>query len=107
MQASVAIHVRAMTGLPVQFGEVGTSLKVMVAAPLQLSVAVAEPVLAGAVESPHRNCLSGGQVMAGALVSTKVICWIQLAELLQTSVAIQVRAIPGSPVQLGGVEAST
>src|SRR2546421_4008132 len=64
------------------------------------------PVLVVEVEAPHCNCLSGGQVMLGPVVSTKLICWMQVALLLQPSVAFQVRAIPGLPVQLAGVGAS-
>src|SRR5437868_5467445 len=102
LQPSMAFQVRAMPGLPAQLAGVGASLNVIVTEPPQLSVAVAEPVLAGAVEAPHCSCLSGGQAMTGALVSTKMICWTQVELLLQPSVAFQVRAIPGLPVQLAG-----
>src|SRR3989440_12512400 len=74
LQPSVAFQVRAIPGLPVQLAGVGASVKVMVAAPPQLSVAVAEPVLAGSVKSPHCSCLSAGQAITGAVVSTKLIC---------------------------------
>ena len=95
-----------MPGLPVQLVDVTASVKVTVTGPSQLSVAVAKPVFAGSVESPHCNCLSGGQVIDGGFVSTKVICWMQVDELLHESVAVQVRAMPGSPVQLAGVGVS-
>src|SRR2546426_11485143 len=78
----------------------------MVTGAAQLSVAVAEPVLPGSVLSPHCRCLSGGQVMTGGVVSTKSMCWTQVAVLPHPSVAFQVRLIPGSPVQLAGVLAS-
>jgi hypothetical protein len=74
LQASVAFQVRAMPCLPVQLAAIGASVKVMVTGPPQLSDAVAEQVLPGAVESPHCNCLSDGQVIEGAFVSMKVIC---------------------------------
>src|SRR5437867_510463 len=73
---------------------------------VQLSVAVATPVLFVAVESPHCRFLSGGQVITGGLVSTKVMCWTQAEELLQPSVAVHVRSIPCKPVQFVGVAAS-
>jgi len=50
---------------------VAVSLKLIAIVPLQLSVAVAVPVFAGAVEAPHCNSVSGGQVIVGAVVSTK------------------------------------
>src|SRR5881396_3828598 len=105
-QLSVAVQVRSMPALPVQLAGVGASLKVMPGSPPQLSVAVARPVLLGSVESPHCNCLSGGQVITGAVVSTKVMCWTQVAVLLHPSVAFQVRSIPGTPAQPAGVPAS-
>src|SRR2546423_1510770 len=103
LQRSVAVQVRSIPGLPAQLAAVSASLKVTITAPSQLSVAEAWPVLAGSVESPHCNCLSGGQLMEGGVLSTKVICWTQVEELLQASVAVQVRAMPGSPVQLASV----
>src|SRR5215831_13861866 len=104
--ASVAFQVRSIPGLPVQLGGVGASVELIVTVPPQLSVAVAEPVFDGSVESPHCNCLSGGQVISGGVVSTKVMCWTQVLELPHASVAFQVRSIPGLPVQLGAVGAS-
>src|SRR5713226_8853286 len=104
--ASVAFQVRSIPGLPVQLAGVAASVEVMVGVPPQLSVAVAAPVLAGAVEAPHCNCLSGGQVITGGVVSTNVMCCTQVAMLPQASVAFQVRSIPGLPVQLPGVAAS-
>src|SRR5439155_20099776 len=60
----------------------------------------------GSVASPHWSCWSAGQVIAGAVVSTKMMCWTQVAVLPQPSVAFQVRSIPASPVQPAGVAAS-
>src|ERR1044071_252002 len=73
----------------------------------QSSCAVAKPVLVGSVDwLQARFRISGGQVMAGALVSQKVMCWTQLVKLPQPSVAFQLRSIPCLPVQLVGVSVS-
>ena len=61
--------------------------------PLQLSVAVAEPVASGVVEAVQFTEASGGQVMVGAAVSLTVIVCTQEAVLPQASVAVQVRAM--------------
>src|SRR5436309_1821543 len=105
-QPSVALQVRSIPGTPVQLGGVPASAKVIATGAAQLSVAVAEPVLDGSVEAPHWSCRSGGQLMVGGVVSTKVMCWTQVAVLPQPSVALQVRSIPGTPVQLAAVAAS-
>src|SRR5213596_3525999 len=78
----------------------------MLTVPPQLSVAVAVPVFVGAVESPHCNCLSGGQVITGGVVSTKVMCCTHVDMFPQPSVAFHVRSMPATPVQLAGVAAS-
>src|SRR5207247_1036004 len=98
-QPSVAFQVRSTPGRPVQPAGVAASPNVMVTVPPQLSVAVAEPVLLGLAEAPQLSCMSGGQVITGGVVSTKMMCWTQVAVLPQASVAFQVRSIPGSPVQ--------
>src|SRR5881409_2438159 len=105
-QASWAFQVRAMPALPVQLAGVAASVKVMVTGWPQLSVALALPVLAGAVQSPQARTLSAGQVMTGATVSAKVMCCTQLLLLPQASSAFQVRSMPALPVQLAGVAAS-
>src|SRR5216117_2485653 len=105
-QASVAFQVRSMPGWPVQLAAVPASVKVMVTVWPQLSVAVALPVLAGAVELPHASTLSAGQVMTGGVVSAKVMCCTQVLMLPQASVAFQVRSMPGWLVQLAGVPES-
>ena len=73
-QVSVAFQVRSMPAFPVQLAEVAASVWLIVGLPPQLSVAVAEPVSLGSVESPHWSCLSAGQVITGGVVSTKVMC---------------------------------
>src|SRR5438093_10408121 len=100
------MQVRSIPALPVQFAGVAASVKVIITVPPQLSVAVAEPVLLVSVDSPHWRCLSGGQVITGAVFSTKFRCWTQVEKLPQSSVAFQVRSIPALPVQLAGVGAS-
>src|SRR5437867_2372302 len=105
-QPSVAFQVRSIPGTPVQLGDVPASVKSIVTAAAQLSVAVAEPVLAGSVGLPHCSSRSGGQVMVGGVVSTNVMCWTQVAVLPQPSVAFQVRSIPARPVQPAGVPMS-
>src|SRR5207249_144361 len=105
-QASVAFQVRSMPGWPVQLAAVPASVKVIVTVWPQLSVAVAPPVLAGAVEPPQASTLSAGQVMTGGVLSAKVMCCTQVLMLPQASVAFQVRSMPGWPVQLAAVPAS-
>src|SRR5205809_7824097 len=103
---SVALHVRSIPGTPVQPAAVAPSANVIATGAAQLSVAVAEPVLDGSVEAPHWSWRSGGQLIVGAVVSTNVMCWMQVAVLPHPSVAVQVRSIPGTPVQLAAVAAS-
>jgi hypothetical protein len=59
----------------------------MVGVASQLSVAVANPVLPGSVEEEHSIETFGGQVMAGGVLSTIVICCKQVLEFPQSSVA--------------------
>ena len=58
---------------------------------LQVSVAVATPVLFVVVLAGHSRITFGGQVIAGAVVSRTLIVWTQLLALLQASIAVQVR----------------
>src|SRR6266498_3609106 len=95
-----------MPAWPVQLASVGTSLCVIVTGWPQLSVAVAEPVLLGSVESPHSRTLSRGHEITGGVRSAKVRCWTHVATLWQASSAIQVRSMPAWPVQLAAVGAS-
>src|SRR5205814_8986274 len=85
---------------------VPASVELICTTPPQLSVAVAEPVWPGSVLSPHCRFLSVGQVITGGVVSTKLMCWTQVAVLPHPSVAFQVRSIPGTPAQPAGVPAS-
>jgi len=94
LQASVASQVRFTPAWPVQLAAIGASLKVITGVPPQLSVAVADPVFAGAVDAPQANCLSAGQVITGAVLSINVMFCTQVAVLLQASVACHVRFTP-------------
>jgi hypothetical protein len=70
-QASVAVHLRAMVRVAPQ-ALVTLSVKPTVALP-QVSLAVADPVAAGAVLLPHSTIKLGGTETAGALVSCTVM----------------------------------
>src|SRR5437870_13618568 len=72
----------------------------------QLSDVVSDPVRRGSVGSPHWSCRSAGRAIAARFVSTKMMCWTQVAVLPQPSVAFQVRSIPGTPVHPALVAAS-
>ena len=55
-----------------------TSVNVIVGAGLQLSVAVAVPVVPGSVAGPHAPMKSGGQVITGGVVSLTVNVCVQV-----------------------------
>src|SRR5258708_39306258 len=80
-QASVAVHVRAMTSVPPQL-LVATSLKLKVTAP-HPSCAVATPVVLVLVSAGHSNTMLVGQIIVGGVVSRTVIVYTQLAEFPQ------------------------
>ena len=70
-QRSAALHVRVMIVSP--FGPTEMlSDQVVVIAPWQASMAVANPVLVGSVGSPGPSTRSGGQVISGGCVSANV-----------------------------------
>ena len=75
-----------------QLSGVKTSLKVMVVLP-QMSDPVAMPVASGEVDIPHSTVASGGQTMAGGVVSTTVMIWVQVLVNPHSSVAVQVRVM--------------
>ena len=66
---SVAVHVRVIVLSCGHPPATVASLKVTVGAAAQLSVAVAEPVLAGSVLAVHCMVTLAGQVIAGAWLS--------------------------------------
>lgn len=92
-QSSVAIHVLVMVRSCGHAPATVTSLNVMVAVASQLSVAVAVPVLAGAVLAVHWTVILAGQVITGPVLSSTKMVWTQLLELPQSSVARHVRVI--------------
>ena len=65
-------------------------------APVQLSVAEADPVPAGVLSSLHSIVTSAGTASTGIEVSTTVMTWSALVLLPQTSVAVHVRVIVDS-----------
>src|SRR5437667_8733115 len=75
--------------------------------PLQVSLAVATPVLSVVGGTVHSRVMLVGQVITGATVSLKRMVCRQLALLPQASVAVQVRRIMPFPVQLVLPKAST
>jgi hypothetical protein len=99
-QSSVAVQVRVMTDAPAQVPTVTLSDDVTPGALLQLSVAVAVPVFAAAVEASHSTVTFAGHVMTGTAVSTMVMAWAQLPALPQASVAVQVRVMTDAPAQV-------
>src|SRR5207247_380419 len=66
----------------------------------QPSCAVATPLALVLVSAGHSSTTSGGQVIAGLVVSRTVMVWTQVVVLPQWSVAVQVRAITLVPAQL-------
>src|SRR5947207_2515379 len=96
-QPSVAVQVRRMLPLPVQLALPTASTKLMFATPLQVSVAVATPVLFVVGDTVHSRVMAAGQVMTGATVSWKRMVCTQLALLPQPSVAVQVRTMAPLP----------
>src|SRR3989442_1731068 len=89
-QASVAVHVRAMTLVPPQL-VFTASLKVTVTA-LQPSEVVGVPVkLVPVFVEGHSKVTSAGRTIAGLIVSCTVMVCTQLETLPQASVAVHVR----------------
>src|SRR5260370_28303369 len=67
---------------------------------LQVSCAVAMPVLLVVVFAGQSRTKFGGQEIEGLVVSRTVMVWTAFVELPQASVAVQVRAITFVPAQL-------
>jgi hypothetical protein len=88
-QSSVAVHVLVIVNSWGQAPPMMASVKLMVGVRSQ-SVAVADPVLAGAVLALHSMVTFGGQVMAGATLSSTTMVWTQELELPQSSIAVHV-----------------
>jgi hypothetical protein len=92
-QSSVADHVRVIVDSWGQAPPVVTSVNAIVGIPSQLSVAVALPVLAGAVLALQAMVMLAGQVITGAWLSSINIVWAHVLLLPQSSVALQVRVM--------------
>lgn len=95
-QSSVALHVRVIVLSCGQSPATVASVKSTTGTASQLSVAVAEPVLAGRVLAVHCIVILAGQVMAGAVLSSITMDCAHVLELPQASVALQVRVITNS-----------
>ena len=90
-QASVASQVLVIVYSCGQAPAAVTSLEVTTGAGSQLSVALARPVLAGAVLSVHSMVtLAGHEVITGGVLSSTVMIWRHVLLFPQASVAIQV-----------------
>jgi hypothetical protein len=98
-QASVARHVREMTRALPQVVAL-ESEKVTVTA-LQISVAVATPVLFVEMFAGQSSVRLAGQVITGGVVSRTVIVCVQLAALPQASNAVQRRLMVYEPPHPG------
>src|ERR1043166_2628043 len=91
-QLSVAVHVRVMTLLQLEPGLLSVCCKTTVTAPPQLSEAVTSA--GGGTVPPHSRFRSPGTpLIAGGMVSLKLMRWLAVATLPQLSVAVQVRVI--------------
>src|SRR5260221_13178223 len=85
--------------LPVQLVAPSRSTKLMLVTPLQVSVAVAVPVLLVVDNTVHSIVMFAGQTITGGTVSLKLIVWTQLAVFPQPSAAVQVRVMFVLPVR--------
>src|SRR5438093_4487827 len=92
-QLSVAVQVRVMTYLPAQLPGAVTSLWVLLATPLQVSLALALPVSAGSVEAVQTTLTLAGQVITGPTVSVTVMVWSQVDVVRQLVLAVQARVM--------------
>ena len=104
--ASVAVHVRVIVDSCGQAPGAVASMKVTTGAGSQLSVAVAMPVAAGALEASHSTVAVIGTVITGSVVSTTLMVCVPEIELPHASVAVHVRVIVDSCGQVPGAVAS-
>jgi hypothetical protein len=103
-QSSVAVHVRVTENSAGQLPGVVTSEEVGSTVGSQASVAVAEPKFG---ELGHSTFDTEGQVMLGAVLSVTETVRLQVAVLVQLSVAVQVRVTEYSAAQVPGVVTSS
>src|SRR5438093_11800981 len=92
-QLSVARSEERRVGKAGKLRGVVTSLWVMLATPLQASMALALPVSAGAVEAVQRTLTLAGQVITGPTVSVTVMVWSQVDYSPHFRSAVQVRVM--------------
>jgi hypothetical protein len=76
-EASVAVHVLVMVSVRTPHPGTELSLNVIVGLGSVSSVAVAAPVFAGEVSSPHSIPTSAGQVITGGVVSCAFIVHVK------------------------------
>lgn len=100
LHKSVAVQVRVIVYSWVQVcEEVVTSAYTTTGVPLQLSVAVAVPVVTGSVLAVHVMVRFGGHVSVGAVLSSTVMIWTHELLFSHSSDAVQVRVIVYSLTQ--------
>src|SRR5258708_13563517 len=99
-QPSTAVQVRRIVPLPVQLVVPNASTKLMFVIPLQVSVALAVPVLLVVGNTVHSRVIFAGQTITGGTVSLKLIVCKQVELFPQPSNAVQVRRIVPLPLQL-------
>ena len=73
----------------------------VIATALQVSVAVATPVLFVEIFAGHSSVRLAGQVTTGGVVSRTVIVWVQLDALPQASKAVHRRLMVYAPPHPG------
>jgi hypothetical protein len=95
-QSSAAVQVRVMVNSCGHAPATVTSLKVGITLASQLSVAVADPVAAGAELVLHSIVIFCGQVITGDVVSSTNMVWVQVLELPQSSIAEKVLVMVNS-----------
>src|SRR5438552_3930319 len=92
-QPSKAVQVRRMVPLPVQLVLPKASTKLMFVTPLQVSVAVAVPVLLVVAAMVHSKVMFVGQTITGGTVSLKLMVCRQVEMFPQPSNAVNMRRI--------------
>jgi len=92
-QPSVADQVRRIIPRPVQLVLPKASVKLRLVTPLQVSLAVATPVLFVAGGTVQSSVISEGHLRDGGLVSATVTTCLQVADAPQESMACQVPVI--------------
>src|SRR5436309_14855183 len=92
-QLSVAVQILVLSSSLFRSPGAVTSLWVILATPLQASMALALPVSAGSVETVQTRPTVAGQASTAPTASVTVMAWSQVEMLPQLSVAVQVRVM--------------